>query len=98
LFLWDCQLDWGQGADWFACLRGSTGYLTSPSRRDPPTKNIYQKETGLQKKVRGGFPCESFHRICEKNVGGWGVFYFVKDKGGSESAESNVHINKGKYG
>jgi hypothetical protein len=70
--------------------------VAEPTR--PPEKIIYQKETGLQKKVRGGFPCESFHRICEKNVGGWGVFYFVKGKGGSESAESNVHINKGKYG
>jgi hypothetical protein len=46
--------------------------VAEPTR--PPAKNIYQKETGLQKKVRGGFPCESLHRICEKNEGGGGVY------------------------
>jgi hypothetical protein len=98
LFLWDCQLDWGRGPIVFACNNyEDTGYLTSPSRRDPQKKYI-PKGDGTPEKGKGGFSCESFHRFCEKNGGGWGVFYFVKDKGGSESAESNVHINKGKYG
>jgi len=47
--------------------------VAEPTR--PPEINIPQKETGLQKKVRGGFPYESLHRFCEKTKGGYPLKY-----------------------
>jgi hypothetical protein len=79
LFLWDCQLDW-VGVDCFACLYEDTGYLTSPSRRDPQKKYI-PKGDGTPEKGKGGFSILGGNiRTWKKRRGVGGLFVIQSAK------------------
>jgi hypothetical protein len=51
--------------------------VAEPTR--PPEK-IYTKRRRDSRKGKGGFSIlgESFHRICEKNGGGWGGLFVIQ--------------------
>jgi hypothetical protein len=78
-------------------LASGTSYLRS-LRRPGPQKNNISKGDGTPEKGKGGVSILGGSIRTWKKRRGWGVFYFVKDKGGTESVGSDVHITKGKHG